>query len=480
MIIAIQTMLNSPLKRRAASHKWILVFTFACVLSVSSATTSVSANTRNDAKAEIRSLAMDHAWSGHRIKPFLLTRGEHQFVAYFDSNRQMTVAHRKLGKVWDYFKVDSWLGWDSHNYVTMELDSNGYLHVTGNMHANPIEYFRMSEPYNVRSLKRIEVMVDRELERRVTYPIFMLNQAGELLLKYRDGGSGNGSEIYNIYDVDSKTWSRLHSNQFLDGEGKMSAYFEGPIYGPDGNFHLIWVWRNTPDASTNHSLSYARSPDLVSWEDSNGQAIELPLTLDKTEVVDPVPPKGGMINNNVKIGFDQKKRQVISYHKYDENGNTQMFVARKEGSEWRSVQISDWKDFRWDFGGGGSLGRFPIQPFAPEVIDEGTIGVLVRRDDNIIRFLLDANSLETLDTESAYLYPPEIESIAGESNRNIFASTELELELSVFKGRGDKGPKGEDYYLSWYGQPGNRDRAHVYISDPSVLLLHEVLHEISQ
>ncbi|MDU0352590.1 BNR repeat-containing protein [Paraglaciecola aquimarina] len=234
--------------------------------------------------------AIDHVWSGHRIKPYLLTRGKQQFVAYYDSNRQMTVAHREGAGKWRYYKVDSWLGWDSHNYVTMELDATGHLHVMGNMHADAIEYFRTTEPLKVRSLKRVSVMVDTRLEQRMTYPIFMLNNKGELLVKYRDGGSGNGNEIYNIYDTKSQSWSRLHANQFLDGQGLMSGYFEGPTKGPDGNFHLIWVWRNTPNAATNHSLSYASSPDLVDWVDSSGKPITLPLTLEHTEVVDPVPP----------------------------------------------------------------------------------------------------------------------------------------------------------------------------------------------
>lgn len=325
------------------------------------------------------SIAIDNVWSGHRIKPYLLTRGEHQFVGYFDANRQLSVAHRQGSAPWRYYKVDSWLGWDSHNYVTMELDSEGYLHVMGNMHADPIEYFRTTEPYNVRSLKRIEIMVDESVEKRMTYPIFLLNKNQELIVKYRDGGSGNGNEIYNIYDTDTQTWSRLHDNQFLDGQGLMSGYFEGPTLGPDGMFHLIWVWRNTPNAATNHSLSYARSVDLINWENSSGEPIKLPLTLEQTEIVDPVPVKGGMINGNVKIGFDQQNRPIISYHKYDTAGNTQIFVARREKSGWRSQQVSNWDNFRWDFGGHGSLGKFAVKNYAPKIIDKNTIGILVRK-----------------------------------------------------------------------------------------------------
>ncbi|EWH08814.1 hypothetical protein DS2_15539 [Catenovulum agarivorans DS-2] len=418
--------------------------------------------------------AIDFAWSGHRIKPYLLTRGEHQFVAYFDANRQMTVAYRELKGKWRYYKVDSWLGWDSHNYVTMELDSVGNLHVMGNMHADPLEYFRTSEPYNIRSLKRVNTMVNANVEQRVTYPIFMLNKAGELLVKYRSGSSGNGDEIYNIYDTKTETWKKLHSNQFLDGQGLMSGYFEGPTLGPDGYFHLIWVWRNSPNAATNHSLSYAKSADLVNWQDSNGKSISLPVTLNKAEVVDPVEPFGGMINGNVKLGFDSQKRPVISYHKYDAKGNTQMFVARKLGKKWQHVQISNWTDFRWDFGGHGSLGRFPIRPQAPVALNDNELGVTVRKNEQILQFVLAQDTLKTKQVVPSNLYPPIIKKASEHANQSLLTDPRFNFELQVFEGKGDLSPAGGQYYLSWYNQPGNRDNAHSVISPASVLLLHEI------
>ncbi|MFP3373811.1 BNR-4 repeat-containing protein, partial [Pseudomonas sp. SIMBA_068] len=63
----------------------------------------------------------------------------------------------------------------------------------GNMHADPLEYFRMSEPLNVRSLKRVSVMAEKSLEKRMTYPVFLRNKQDQLIVKYRDGSSGNGS-----------------------------------------------------------------------------------------------------------------------------------------------------------------------------------------------------------------------------------------------------------------------------------------------
>jgi alpha-L-rhamnosidase len=62
----------------------------------------------------------------------------------------------------------------------------------------------------------------------------------------------------------------LFDGPLLDGEGERSAYSSGPQRGPDGRFHLLWMWRETPDAMTNHTLSYARSRDLIHWETSSG------------------------------------------------------------------------------------------------------------------------------------------------------------------------------------------------------------------
>jgi hypothetical protein len=55
---------------------------------------------------------------------------------------------------------------------------------------------------------------------------------------------------------------RVLDTPLIDGQGERSAYIYGggmPIPGPDGRFHLLWVWRETPDHATNNSLSYART-----------------------------------------------------------------------------------------------------------------------------------------------------------------------------------------------------------------------------
>jgi hypothetical protein len=251
----------------------------------------------------------------------------------------------------------------------MILDDDGYLHLAGNMHVHPIKYFRSQKPHDSTTLIRIRTMVGKN-ERRCTYPKFFRGPANTLLFTYRDGSSGSGNQIYNRYDLPTQTWKRLLDKPLIDGGGERNAYLSGPQRGPDGYWHLVWVWRATPDCATNHYPSYARSEDFQHWENGRGEPVALPITFDSSDVVDPVPQGGGVINGNVRIGFDAQHRPVVTYHKFDEHGNTQLYNARLEAGTWVIHQSSTW-DYRWDFGGGGTI-HFEIR-VSPITLQGGDI-----------------------------------------------------------------------------------------------------------
>jgi hypothetical protein len=203
-------------------------------------------------------------------------------------------------------------------------------------------------------MEQIFEMVGTE-EKRTTYPHFMLTKEGELLYHYRDGSSGNGNEIYNIYDCETKTWKRLLDTPLTDGQGLMNAYQSQPVLMKDGWYHMYWVWRDTPDCSTNHDLSYMKSADLQHWYNAIGEQIHMPATLDdKSLIVDPIPVEGGIINLAAKLCLDENNNPVFVYHKFDEKGNTQLYVAQFDGKEWKYHTITDW-DYRWFFSGNGSI-----------------------------------------------------------------------------------------------------------------------------
>jgi hypothetical protein len=235
------------------------------------------------------------------------------------------------------------------------------------MHVQPLVYFRGAKPLDIQSIERVKSMTG-DREQRVTYPYFMKGPNNNLLFSYRDGRSGSGDTIYNTYDPQSKTWKHLLSTPLFDGKGVMNAYPNGPLKGPDGYYHIAWVWRTDFGAEFNQMLSYIKSKDLVHWETAAGKAISLPITIDTPGiVVDPVPAKGGIINASGRQGFDQNNKLVIAYQKYDEHGNTQLYFARFENGAWKSYLATNW-DYRWNFMGGGSI-VFEISHGGVEIVD---------------------------------------------------------------------------------------------------------------
>ncbi len=414
----------------------------------------------------VAKLEVSSVWSGHPVGFCLLTDPPHQYAAYYDAQRRMTVAYRKLDEPkWRYQVLDSTLGWDSHNFVTMAIDEAGFLHLAGNMHCVPLVYFRSEQPHDTSTLRRIERMTGQQ-EKRVTYPVFIRGANGELIFRYRDGGSGNGSEIYNVYDVKTQTWRRLLDVPLTDGRGKMNAYPKGPVRGPDGLFHLTWIWRNTPDCATNHDLSYARSVDMVEWQTVDGQKVHLPMTIDTAGViVDPIPTNAGLINGTGSIGFDSGGRVLIAYHKFDSDGYTQAYVARWEDSAWSIRQVSDWK-WRWDFSGGGSI-NFDIVLGAVTLEPDGGLGLSYRHKEY-------GSGVWRLDEQT--LKP------VGRIQRPATIPRQLGRLESVFPGMqvrwahdAGKAPSGFKYVLRWETLDRNRDRPRQgLLPEPSMLTLYKL------
>lgn len=405
-------------------------------------------------------LKIDRVVSAFPVGFDLLTAGRRQFVAYYDSCHQMTVAARGLDSDrWEYRKLDQKVPWDSHNSITMTTDRDGYLHLSGNMHGVPLVYYRSEKPYDIASLNRIDAMTGED-EKHVTYPAFMRDKQGRLIFHYRSGGSGDGYEIYNLYDPDTRTWRRLLDKPLIDGHGEetRNAYMQGPVLGADGWFHLIWVWRDTGDCATNHTLSYARSRDLLHWESIRGEAVPLPITFGDTVLyVDPTPPGGGLFNPGIKLGFDCDRRPVIGYHKYDGNGNNQLFVARFEDGAWKRVQLTRW-NYRWHIQGWGSMPT-ELEISIPTVTEDGKIAFgyeHVREGKGQV--LIDGKSLQPVGIREA---PDQV-------------PAQLRAVASSFPGMRVHTLLRGDYLLRWETLPTNNDRKPAAVPPPSELVLYKI------
>lgn len=422
----------------------------------------------------LEAVDIEWVWAGHRVGFCLLTHGDRQFAAYYDAERRMTVAGRKLGESrWTLAKLDSTLGWDSHNYVTLAVDRQGHLHVCGNMHVAPLVYFRSDRPLDVQSLRRVPAMTG-DAEKRVTYPQFFRTPDGALLFLYRDGSSGDGRRLVNIYDETSRVWTRYLDTPLLDGTSRsMSAYPAGIEQGPDGFFHLVWMWRETSDCRSNLDISYARSRDLKHWETAAGKAAPLPITPDNLDVVvDPTPANSGLINMGFGVGFDPSHQAVIHYHNYDKDGNSQIHLARWESGAWAIRQVSRW-DWRWDFQGGGSisaaLGAGPVQLLA----DGRLVQSWSHAKYGSGTWLLDPTTLQVTDSiKLPPHYPAELVR-PRTTFPDIGVRWASDLADATRSGPRDNPNRDRRYVLRWESLGSNRDKPRIGpVPEPTMLTLY--------
>ncbi|MBR9908843.1 MAG: hypothetical protein GYB33_00655 [Gammaproteobacteria bacterium] len=408
--------------------------------------------------------AVDMVWSAHRAFFDYAGKGEHQVIAYYDASRQMSVAHRASPRQpWRFHKLPSYLGWDSHNNVVVGIDEAGYIHVSGNMHNDALVYFRSASVMDVRSLEQVPTMVGGEAERHVTYPHFFNGADGRLYFKHRFGSSGNGVELYKVFDTQALQWRQLHDTAFVDGEGERNGYFVGPTLEHDGMFHLAWVWRETPLASTNHHLSYARSRDLLNWEASDGTPLTLPIRLDSAEIVDPIQIGGGLLNGQTPVALDSKNRPMIVYQKYGPDGNSQVFLSRREGAGWKTVQVSNFRDYRAELDRQGAL-ALDLDTKAPPFVDANNNIVVpanFRGDD--LEYLLDPETLNLREKRIVDRFPRSVK--ADDLDNGI----PLHIRPLNIAGQASR-----EWFIAWEALPPNRDKARTSITSPTTLRVHYV------
>ncbi|NNF32526.1 MAG: hypothetical protein HKN68_00345 [Saprospiraceae bacterium] len=395
-------------------------------------------------------IEIDSVWAANGVRFDLKTIGNQQFIVYYDRNRMMTVASRSLdSKVWTKKTLPNQLIWDSHNSVKLGIDEMGYIHVSGNQHVDPLAYFRSTKPYDVSSVVEVNRMIGED-EESVTYPNFFNDKSGSLLFSYRSGTCGNGNILINRYNPQEGKWERYLDKPLFEGieEDDDRAAYHHWVKDSNGNFHFAWMWRWTPMVETSHFICYATTPDLKNWRNAKGKIVSLPFRPNDADVmVDNTPSKGGLHNSRYKLFLTDNDEPIIGYIKYDDVGNTQLYLAMFQAGRWISKKISDW-DFRWKFIDGGAFmtigGKFRFTGISSDgllVIDWET------EKEESGQYVID---LETFDHSNkiANIKKPYPDSL----NEKISPNPEMNVRLTY-----DKGGNGEDdaqYVLKWEAEHG--------------------------
>jgi len=264
----------------------------------------------------------------------VISDGTWQFVSYYHANGHLVLAKRKLGQDNWEIRETPFTGnvQDAHNTISMMLDGSGFLHISWDHHNNPLHYTRSLEPLGLIFPESAPAMIG-DNEAFVSYPEFYQFSNGDLLFVYRDGGSGNGNLVMNRYHLSTKTWERLQTN-LIDGQSQRNAYWQICLDTSD-TIHVSWVWRENPNVSSNHDLSYARSSDGgKTWQKSDGTDYSLPISIQNAEVIQTIPQHSNLINQTSMATDSGGNPYIVTYYRETDDAITQFHVIYQQDQQW--------------------------------------------------------------------------------------------------------------------------------------------------
>lgn len=284
-------------------------------------------------------------WSGSSVNVVaglqntLITDHSTQYAAFYAADSTLVLARRKIGS-------DTWTTHrtgltgrtnDAHDTVALAVDGEGFLHVAWDHHANALNYARSLAPGSLEIGPR-QPMTGQH-EDSVTYPAFLRLPTGDLLLFYRDGRSGKGNLVLNRYSVKERAWTQVQAN-LIDGEGQRSAYSSYAIDGK-GVIHLAWIWRDSPDVSSNHDLCYAKSADGgKSWTTVTGAPQSLPITAATADYALRIAPNSSLMNSPSITTDEQGQPYLASYWKPTGSDIPQLQLVFREKDQWQVSQVT--------------------------------------------------------------------------------------------------------------------------------------------
>jgi autotransporter-associated beta strand protein len=467
----------------------------------------------DDPLAKGAALDVGHVWTGITTPFRLLTTANLQIAAYYDATRRLIIAARNLDSTkWHYQStVETFAGWDGHNYITMCIDPLGYLHVSADMHVMPMNYFRSLQPVtgadqfgNPGFIQKLNSLWDPAFELKCTYPNFISGPGGEFGFNYRSQYN-NTSGTWHVLKYDTATRSYFQAtgtSALFSWTGNYSVY---PAFTTHGqHIHCVYVWRGSTDASSNYRLSYIRSADLTNWTDAFGRALTLPVgPATSFATIDDIPKLGGLLNNQPRISFDRDGIPIVAYHKYDSAGKSQVYVARPDPVTltWKIIQLTD-SNMTWNFSGSGSLppGGSVGNTFVADDPVDGLLTLDTSFTDGLGTvdptggyYTLDETSLANLPgirpNSQSYASPNTPEANSGFVDPNIVENPYITPVTGVPMGIRRSSSHGVDYaglhyYLRWESLPSdNRDQpkkdasGNVISPTPSMLRLYRTQAE---
>lgn len=293
----------------------------------------------------------------------VVSHKNYQYLAYYDADRYVVLAKRKLGSSsWEIYRTQYKGNTnDAHNSISIMVDGDGYLHMSWDHHGNPLRYCRSKTPESLELTEKLPMTGKKE--GNVTYPEFYRLPDGDLLFLYRDGASGSGNLMMNHYSMKTKEWTQ-RQDAFIDGEELRNAYWQ-MCTDTYGAIHLSWVWRESGDVATNHDIGYAKSEDGgITWLKSTGETYDLPITAESAEYAARIPQGHELINTTSMCADTKGRPYIATYWRPEGTEIPQYQLIYHDGSSWQRSQISN-RNTPFSLKGGGTK-RIPIS--RPQIV----------------------------------------------------------------------------------------------------------------
>lgn len=335
----------------------------------------------------------------------------YQVIAYWDSSGNMAFAKRTLpSDSWTIYSSSPAIAVgaapaDAHDYITIGVDPDGYIHVAYDMHNEALKY-RVSSAtiatFNG-ALGGASSMVGTN-ETSVTYLNFLHDSSNNLYCVFRDGDANAGDTFFYSYDEVGTTWSAATGTGtgglLIDGKNESPAeasYHATMRFDDSDNLHIAWIWREVGNTDSYHDLAYCKW-NGTSFLQAAGGAQTVPITQANDDVADAIA-QGSGLTPVPQIDADSSGNPHILYFYNDSDGNRQIRHAWYSGG-WIKKQITN-------FDGLNTYKFFVIDRTNDEVI----ILWVNSRKENRGLFVEESNPADytawrrrRIDDENWYLY----------------------------------------------------------------------------
>jgi len=388
----------------------------------------------------------EYSWNGSSYnQDNVTTFNNKQYTVYVGIDKKPIIAKRTLPNGdWEAFDLSTITGNplnspiadDNHNILSVAVDSDGYIHVVGNMHANPMRYIRSANPEDIFSWELPSMTGVNE--NSVTYPQFVKLRDGKLLLFYRNGMPGLGNIYINEYNTTTKTWSKKQT-MLIDGTpSDENPYLNHIAVDKNNVIHIMYVWRGTGNASTNNDICYAKSEDGGNtWVKSDGTNLTLPITHANSEIVVKTTLTGSGLLNQNGLETDKSGNPHGAFLLYDSEGNTQIYHVWHDGSLWHNDKVTN---FNFKYNTNVNILDYTISRPSVFTTRNNKVYIMYRCNVNGKR-----GSLRVIDVTPGNFYYDEFDLCKIDlhdyeptfDTQALYEKNELHLLISPMKGNGE-------------------------------------------